>query len=128
MGGNIHEAMATMTAAATMRRGPWCQCNNVTISHDEVKSREWQQRLRWQMRGCSGSCVCRWEGCCQWTGIHGKQEAPADGNDEVSEHDGNKGNEESEGVKDNEGEGNKGDNGNFPKGGGRQWTQQSTRY
>ena len=123
MGGKNHEAMATMTAAATMRGGRWCQCNNVTISHDEVKSHEWQQRLRWQMRGCSGSCVCRWEGCCQWMGIRGRQEAPADGNSEGSEHDGNKGDEESKGL-----EGNKGDNGNFPDGGGRQWTQQSTWY
>jgi hypothetical protein len=61
-------------------------------------------------------------------GICGRQEAPADGNGEGSEHDGNEGNKESEGVEGNKGEGNKGDNGNFPKGGGRQWTQQSTRY
>jgi hypothetical protein len=44
-----------------------------------------------------------------------------------SEDDGNKGNKEREGVEDDEGEGNEGDDGNFPKGGGRRWTQQSTR-
>jgi hypothetical protein len=97
--------MATITAATTMRGGRWCRCNDVTISHDEVKSHEWQQRLHWQTRGCSGSCV-------------------GDG----SEHNGNEGDEESEGVEGDEGEGNEGDNGNFPKGGGRRWTQQSTRY
>jgi hypothetical protein len=58
MGGNNHEAMAMMTAAVTMRGGRWCQYNDVTISHNEVKSHEWQQWLRWQTRGCSGSCVC----------------------------------------------------------------------
>jgi hypothetical protein len=67
MGGNNHKAMATMKAAATMRGGCWCQCNNVTISHYEVKSHEWQQRLCWQMRGSSGSCVCGQEACCQWS-------------------------------------------------------------
>jgi hypothetical protein len=66
MGSNNHEAMATMTAAATMRGGRWCRCNDVTISHYEVKSHKWQQRLRWQTRGCSGSCVCGREGCCPW--------------------------------------------------------------
>ena len=38
-----------------MRGGRWCRCNDVTISHDKVKSHEWQQRLCWQTRGCSGS-------------------------------------------------------------------------
>ncbi len=65
--------------------------------------------------------------CCQWMGIHGGQEAPADGNGKGSEDDGNEGYEESKGVKGNEGEGDEGDDGNFPEGGGRQWTQQSTR-
>ncbi len=54
--------------------------------------------------------------------------ALADGNDEGSEHDGNKGDKESEGVEGDEGECDEGDNGNFPEGGGRRWTQQSTRY
>jgi hypothetical protein len=58
MGGNNHKAMEMMTAAATMRGGRWSQWKDVTISHDEVKSHEWQQWLRWQMRGCSGSCIC----------------------------------------------------------------------
>jgi hypothetical protein len=61
-------------------------------------------------------------------GIRGRQKAPADGNSKGSEHDGNEGDKESKGVKGDEGEGNKGDNGTFPMGGGRQWTQQSTRY
>jgi hypothetical protein len=61
-------------------------------------------------------------------GICGRQEALADSNGKGSEHDGNKGDKESEWVKGNEGEGDKGDNGNFSEGGGRQWTQQSTRY
>ncbi len=34
-----------MMVAATMRGGRWCQCNDVTISHDEVKSHKWQQWL-----------------------------------------------------------------------------------
>ncbi len=51
-----------------------------------------------------------------------------DGNDKGSEHDGNEGNKESKGVENNKGECDEGDNGNFPKGGGRQWTQESTRY
>jgi hypothetical protein len=55
-----------MTAAATMRGGRWCQCNDVTVSHYEVKSHKWQQRLHWQTRGCNGSCVCRREACCPW--------------------------------------------------------------
>ena len=50
------------------------------------------------------------------------------GNGEGSEDDGNKGNKESKGVKGEEGEGDEGDDVNFPKGGGRRWTQQSTRY
>jgi hypothetical protein len=61
-------------------------------------------------------------------GICGRQEAPADGNGEGSEHDGNKEDEESKGVEGNEGEGNEGDNGNLAKGGGRRLTQQSTKY
>ena len=50
------------------------------------------------------------------------------GNGKGKEDDGNEGNKESEGFEGNEGEGNEGDNGNFPEGGGRRWTQQSTRY
>jgi hypothetical protein len=41
---------------------------NVTISCNKVKSHGWQQQLRWQMRGCSGSCVCGQEACCRRTG------------------------------------------------------------
>ncbi len=47
-----------------------------------------------------------------------------DGKGKGSE-DNNKGDEEIEG---NDRKGNKGDDRNFPKGGGRQWTQQSTKY
>jgi hypothetical protein len=50
------------------------------------------------------------------------------GNIEGSEDNGNEGDEESEGVEVDEGEGDEGDDGNFPEGGGRRWTQQSTRY
>ncbi len=50
------------------------------------------------------------------------------GNSKGSGDDGNKGNNESKGVKGDEGEGDEGDDGNFPEGGGRRWTQQSTRY
>ncbi len=96
----------------------WRICTyNVTISHNKVKSHGWQQRLRWQMRGCSGSCVCRREACCCRTGDRGGQGAPADGNSKGSEDDNNKGDKESEG---NDGEGNKGNDRNFPEGGGRQ--------
>jgi hypothetical protein len=49
-----------------MRGGRWCQCNNVTISHYELKSHKWQQWLSWWMRGCSSSCVCGQEACCPW--------------------------------------------------------------
>ncbi len=49
-------------------------------------------------------------------------------NGKGSEDDGNESNKESEGVEGDEGEGDKGDDGNFPEGGGRRWTQQSTRY
>jgi hypothetical protein len=49
-------------------------------------------------------------------------------NGEGSEDDGNKSDKESKGVKGDKGEGDKGDDGNFSEGGGRQWTQQSTRY
>ncbi len=66
MGSNNHKAMATMTAAATLRGGRWCQWDDVIISHYEVKRHEWQQRLRWRTRGCSSSCVCRREACCPW--------------------------------------------------------------
>ncbi len=59
------------------------------------------------------------------TGNCGGQEAPADGKGEGSEEDDNKGDKESEG---NEAKGDKGDDRNFPEGGGRQWTQQSTKY
>jgi hypothetical protein len=62
----------------------------------------------------------------------GRQEAPADNNGKGSEDDDNKGNKESKGNKGkgNKGKGNKGNDrdGNFPMGGGRRWTQQSTRY
>ena len=62
-------------------------------------------------------------------GIHSGQEALVVGNGKGSEDDGNNDDKESnKGVKSDEGEGDKGDDGNFPKGGGRQWTQQSTRY
>jgi hypothetical protein len=61
-------------------------------------------------------------------GICGRQEALADGNGKGNEHNGKKGNKESKGVTGNEGEGDKVDNGNFPEGGGRQWSQQLTRY
>jgi hypothetical protein len=47
-------------------------------------------------------------------GNRGGQETPVDGNGKGSEHDDNKGDEESE-V-------------NFPEGVRRQWTQQSTKY
>ncbi len=50
------------------------------------------------------------------------------GNGEGSEDYGNKGKEESKGVEGDKGEGDEGDDGNFPEGGGRRWTQQSTRY
>ncbi len=50
------------------------------------------------------------------------------GNSKVSEDNGNEGNKESKGVKGDKGEGDEGDYGNFPEGGGRRWTQQSTRY
>ncbi len=80
-----------------MRGEHWCQCDDVTIIHNEVKSHEWQQA------------------CCQWTGIHGGQEALADGNSKGSEDYGNEGDEESKGVEGNKGEGDKGDDGNFPK-------------
>ncbi len=104
----------------------WRLCTyNLTISCNKVKSHGWQQRLRWWMRGCSGSCVCRQEACCRRTGNRSGQEAPEDGNGKGSEDDDNKGNEESEG---NDGKGNKGNDGNFPEGGGRQQTQQSTKY
>ncbi len=49
-------------------------------------------------------------------------------NGEGSEDDSNESNEESEGVEGDEGEADEGDDGNFPEGGGRRWTQQSTRY
>jgi hypothetical protein len=122
--------MARMTAAVTMRGGRWCRCNDVTISHNVEKSHKWQQRLCFRTRGCSSSCVCKQEACCRWTGIRSGQEAPADGNGNGSEDNGNEGIKENEGVKGNKGEGNEGDDddGNFPEGGGRGWTQQSTRY
>ncbi len=63
--------------------------------------------------------------CCRQTGDCGRQEALADGNGKGSDDDDNKVNKESEG---NNCEGNKGNGVNYPKGGGRQWTQQSTRY
>jgi hypothetical protein len=50
------------------------------------------------------------------------------GNGKGSEDDGNEDDEESEGVRGDEGEGDEGDDGNFLEGGGRRWTQQSTRY
>jgi hypothetical protein len=105
---NNHNAMPTMTAAATMRGGHWGQCDDVTISHEcnnvrisqnEVKSHEWQQRLCWRTRGCSGSCVCKQRVCCRQTGDCGGQEAPADGKGKSSEDDKNKGNKEKKGNK-----------------------------
>ncbi len=57
--------VATMMAAATMRGGHWCQCEDVTISRNKVMSHKWQQQLRWWVRGCSGSCVCGQEACCR---------------------------------------------------------------
>ena len=37
----------------------WRLCMyNITISRNKVKSHGWQQRLRWWMRGYSGSCIC----------------------------------------------------------------------
>ncbi len=48
-----------------------------------------------------------------------------DGNGKGSEDDNNKGNKETEG---DDGEGNEGNDVNFPKGGGRRWTQQSTKF
>jgi hypothetical protein len=98
---------------------------NVSISRNKVKSHGWQQQLRCRKRGCSGSCICRREVCCRRTGNRGGQEAPADGNGEGSEDDDNKGDKESEG---DDGEGDKSVDGNIPKGGGRRWTQQSTKY
>jgi hypothetical protein len=104
----------------------WRLCvYNVIIGHNKVKSHGWQQRLHWRMRGCSGSCICGKEVCCQRTGDCGGQEAPADGNGKGSEDNDNKGGKESEG---DDGEGDKGNDGNFPEGGGRRWTQQSTKY
>jgi hypothetical protein len=98
---------------------------NVTISCNKVKSRGWQQQLRWRMRGCSSSCICGQEVCCWRMGNRGGQETPVDGNGKGSEHDDNKGDEESEG---NYGKGDKGNDVNFPEGVRRQWTQQSTKY
>ncbi len=49
------------------------------------------------------------------------------GNGKGSEDDGNKG-YKSKGVKGDKGEGDEGNDGNFPEGGGRRWTQKSTRY
>jgi hypothetical protein len=49
-------------------------------------------------------------------------------NGKGSEDDGNKSEKESKGVEGDEGKGDEGDDGNFPEGGGRRWTQQSTRY
>jgi hypothetical protein len=49
-----------------MKGGHWCRCDDVTISHYEVKSHEWQQQLHWWTRGCNGSCVCGQEACCPW--------------------------------------------------------------
>jgi hypothetical protein len=50
------------------------------------------------------------------------------GNGKGIEDNSNKGNKESKEVKGDEGEGDEGDDGNLPKGRGRLWTQQSTRY
>jgi hypothetical protein len=52
-------------------------------------------------------------------GICGRQEALAVSNGKGTVYNGNEGDEESKGVEDNKGEGDKGDDGNFPKGGGR---------
>ncbi len=136
-----HDAMTKMTAAATMSGGHWCQCDNVTISHNEVKIHEWQQRLRWRTRGCSSSCVLGREACCWWTGNQSGQEAPADSNGKGSEDNNKESKEESKGVEGegvegegdkgkgnkgkgdegegDEGKGNEGDDGNFPEEGWR---------
>jgi hypothetical protein len=105
-----------MFAAATIRGEHWCQCNDVSISHNEVKSHKWQQQRHWWTRGCSGSCICRKEACCRQMGNGGRQEAPADGNSEDSEDNKNMGDKQSKG---DEGEGNGGNDRNMPKGGGR---------
>jgi hypothetical protein len=49
-------------------------------------------------------------------------------NGKGSEDDSNESNKESKRVEGDGGEGDEGDDGNFPEGGGRRWTQQSTRY
>jgi hypothetical protein len=46
---------------------------------------------------CISSCICRQEACCQQTGNHGGQEAPADGNGKGSEDNNNEGNKEETG-------------------------------
>ncbi len=118
---NNHDAMAIMMVAATMRGGHWCQCNDVTISHNEVKSHEWQQRHCWRMRGCSGSCICGQEAYCQWTGNRSGKKALADSNGKGSEDNDNKSNNDSKGNKGegDKGKGNEGNDGNFPKEEGR---------
>ncbi len=82
-----------------MRGGYWCQCDNVTISHNEVKKHEWKHRLHWRTRGCSGSCVCGQEECCRRAGDCSIQEALADSNGEGSEEDDNKDDKENKGSK-----------------------------
>jgi hypothetical protein len=49
-------------------------------------------------------------------------------NGKGSEDDGNMSDKESKEVEGDVGESDKCDDGNFPEGGGRRWTQQSTRY
>jgi hypothetical protein len=88
----------------------------VTVKRNKVKSHGWQQRLRWRMRGCSGSCICGREACCQRMGDCGRQEAPTEGKSKGTEDKDNKGDKESEG---DDGEGDKGNDGNFPEGGRR---------
>ncbi len=88
-----------------MRGGHWCQCNNVTISHYEVKSHKWQQRLSDER--------------LQWLLRLWMRGVLPMGNGEGSEDNGNKGDKESKGVEGDKGEGDEGDDGNFPKGGRR---------
>ncbi len=100
-----------------MREGHFGRFDEKTISHNEVKSHEWQQRFRWWTRGCRGSsCICRQEACCQRMGHCSGQEVPADGNGKGIEDDNNKGNKESKADED---KGDEGNDGNFLKGGGR---------
>ncbi len=68
---------------------------------------------------------CLQQLCCRRMGNYSGQEAPAHGNGRGSEDDDNKGDKKSESG---DGKGDKGDDRNFPEGGSRRWTQQSTKY